>query len=137
MCGQGTICLVFLELGAQGFVGRHGFTLEERLPAPVLDGVPEGSAAIPDYLKYLLLLFIGQDPDNVCSLHTSILAQLTAAFIPTLERVGLSRGGSVTVEIEHGTLPVNCHSLSVKPESPHRFGNVIGNALYDFKAPLL
>jgi len=25
MCGQGTICLVFLEFGAQSFVGRHGF----------------------------------------------------------------------------------------------------------------
>ncbi|KXG78097.1 hypothetical protein AN618_07160 [Fervidicola ferrireducens] len=93
--GQGTIRRVLLELGAQSFVGRHGFTLEEGLPAPILDGIPEGSAAIPDCFEYLLLLLAGQNPDNVCSPHASILAQLAAAFILTLSRVGPSPGGSV------------------------------------------
>jgi len=65
---------VLLEFGAQSFVGRHGFTFEEGLPALVLDGVPKDGTAISDCLKYLLLLFIGQDPDNICSLHTSIIA---------------------------------------------------------------
>ncbi|MCF6096357.1 hypothetical protein L1766_04960 [Thermovorax subterraneus] len=40
-------------------------------------------------------MLAGQNPDNVCSPHASILAQLAAAFIPPLERVGPSRGGSV------------------------------------------
>ena len=84
---------VLLELGAQGSVRRHGFTLGEGLSAPVLDGVPEGSTAVPGNFKRLPLLLVGQNPDDVCSPHASVLAHLAATLIPILKRVGPSRGG--------------------------------------------
>jgi len=69
------------------------------LPAPVLNSIPEGRATVPDDFEYFSFLLARQNPDNVCSPHTFILAlistHLAAAFIPTLERVGPSRGGFV------------------------------------------
>jgi hypothetical protein len=73
---------MLFKLGAQGFVGRYGLPFEECLPAPVLDGVPERCATVPDDLEYLFLPFAGQNPDYIGAPHVFILANLEAAFIP-------------------------------------------------------
>lgn len=70
--GQGFVRGMPLELRAQGFVGRHGFPREERVPGALPDGVPEGRAAVGHQTENFGLFLVGNCSDDVCALHDSI-----------------------------------------------------------------